>query len=467
MNSYLYRRAAAVTALLFMLMLTGCVHYGQFRDGKCGNPSCQAIFYPDTERKYYLGFVEVDDFGELYDRGQLNKVMTMIQNAKKASKNNNAIVITFIHGWKNNASDNTGNVWGFREELEDISKEYPNQSVVGVYVGWRGAVTNVPVVKEFTFFDRRNAAVRIPGAHLTEILNRIMSETKSCIEHCSESQPPGTGSLAIVVGHSVGGMVLERTLTQSVVGDILKQEAERKEEMRRWIDLRSKGQATEAEKPVNNLVPPADLIAMVNEAAPATEGKQLLDLLKKHKMKLKVQANDGEDLEQPLFLSITSVGDVATGLAMPLGQYPSKITKSMRRYQNPDPPEIPNQSTYYLHTTAHLPPLFSHWIGKETDENISKAKAEEPLKSRCFASEHLPDRYCIVPVPKRYNDTPYWVMQMPTEFVPDHSTIFRPVFRDLLKQFILERMTPEGVRKPAVIQLSEVAPGPAAPEPPK
>lgn len=467
MNSYLYRRSAAVTALLFMLMLTGCVHYGQFRDGKCSNPSCQPIFYPEGERKYYLGFVEFDDFGELYDRGQLNKVMTMIQNAKKASKNNNAIVITFIHGWKNNASDNTGNVWGFREELADISREFPNQSVVGVYIGWRGAVTNVPVVKELTFFDRRNAAIRIPGAHLTETLDRIMSETKSCIEHCSENQPPGTGSLAIIVGHSFGGMVLERTLTQSVVGDILKQEADRKEAMRRWIDLRSKGQATEAEKPVNNLVPPADLITMVNEAAPATEGKQLLDLLKKHKMKLKVRASDGEDLEQPLFLSITSTGDVATGLAMPLGQYPSKITKSMRRYQNPDPPEIPNQSTYYLHTTAHLPPLFSHWIGKEQDEKISKAKAEAPTKSRCFASEHLPDRYCIVPVPKRYNDTPYWVMQMPTEFVPDHSTIFRPVFRDLLKQFILERMTPEGVRKPAVIQLAEAEPEPAAPEPPR
>ncbi|MBA2306155.1 MAG: hypothetical protein H0W08_26495 [Acidobacteria bacterium] len=40
--------------------------------------------------------------------------------------------------------------------------------------------------------------------------------------------------------------------------------------------------------------------------------------------------------------------------------------------------------------------------------------------------------YVIAEKPGARNRTPYWVMQMPTAIVPDHSTIFTPIFRDLL-----------------------------------
>jgi len=455
MISRLHRPWSLIAVLLGLLSLAGCVHYGQFRTHAEPDPKNdpkgehQSMWFPQGNTKYYLGFVEVDDFGELFDREQLNHAMTLIQTAKKNSPTKNAIVVTFIHGWKNNASDGSGNVWGFRDELKDISEHYPNQPVVGIYIGWRGAVTEIPVVKEFTFYDRRNAAIRIPSAHLTETLQRIMDETKSCIERCSEDPAPGSGSISIIVGHSFGGMVLERSLTQCLVGDILRQEADRKEEMRKWSDRKDRGlEKADSQPPPNTLRPPADLIALVNEAAPATEGKQLLDLLKTHKMKLIV-----EDREEPLLLSITSEGDAATGLLMPLGQYPSLITKTMRKYPQPDPPEIPNQSTYYLHTTAHLPPLFSHVIGPEADPNIAKAK-EQTQEARCFVSKVLDKRYCIVPVPHRYNDTPYWVMQMPREFVPDHSTIFRPVFRELLAEYITTRVNDQGAAKPAQIRMA-------------
>jgi hypothetical protein len=444
------------TILFCLLTLAGCVHYGQFRDDRPNDPkgAHKSIWLPEGNTKYYLAYIEVDDFGELFDRTQLNHAMTLIQTAKKSSASKNAIIVTFIHGWKNNASDDAGNVWGFREELNDIAKQYAPQPVVGVYIGWRGATTNLPVVKELTFYNRRNAAIRIPHAHLTEILERILHEAKSCMERCSEESAPGTGSVSIVVGHSFGGMVLERSLTQAVVGDILRQEEDRKAEMRKWNDRRQKGLESAESRPANTIRPPADLIAMVNEAAPATEAKQMLDLLKTHKMKLKVKISETEEREEPLFLSITSSGDAATSLLMPLGQYPSLLSKTMRKYPHPDPPEIPNQSTYYLHTTAHLPPLFSHLIGPEDDKNIAKAKdAAKPQDVRCFPSEELKRRYCIVPVQNRYNDTPYWVMSMPKEFVPDHSTIFRPVFRELLAQFIVSRMTPEGA-KPAQIELA-------------
>lgn len=507
------------TALLLLVALcawnlVGCVHYGQFRDDarKKGAPpalahgicdddpyaelSHKSIWCPKGDSKYYLGFVEVDEFGEMFDRNQLTHAINLIITAKKNSNTkertpdgtvvstHNAIVVTFIHGWKNNASDASGNVWGFRDALNDIAKRLDDafearrkqglllpgeepEPVVGIYIGWRGAVTNLGVVKEFTFFNRRDAATRIPGADLTEILSQVAHWTKACLvsadapDQCPRNSTggPGTDSLSVIVGHSFGGLVLERTLTQAVTAQLLSQEAERLDRRRRHED-ESKG----------NLVKPVtDLIVMVNEAAPATESKQLMDLLLHHQIRLCVGDKvDGEGRcqeNQPLFLSITSTGDWATGLTLPIGQgATSLVRRNFRSYydprcpgpehrgdpscEHPDPTKVPirGQRTYFLHSTAHLPPLFSHTLGPEDSQVIQDFKKAASQAGRgtdvhCFEMHRLGGkRYCIVPLVNVYNQTPYWVMQMGTEFVPDHSQIFRPQFIELLRQFLLQRI---------------------------
>lgn len=474
--------AFAVAILMGLMSLGGCVHYGQFRDDKHG-PKSQSVWRPvegSARANFYLAFIEVDEFGEMFDRRQLNHALGLIQEAKSKSKTmmkradgsvvptHNAVVVTFIHGWKNNASDSSGNVWGFRDSLSEIANALDErlkkragddkeqflqgegpEPVVGIYIGWRGAVTNVGVVKEFTFFDRRNAAARIPGAHLTEILKDISYTAKSCIRGpdvppgapnpCPENSRtgPGTGSFSVIVGHSFGGQVLERTVTQALASDLLTQEAERKDRERR-------GQ----EKPRGNFIEPeTDLIVMLNEAAPATEGKQLIDLLRVHKMQLCVKIEGGRCVEnQPLILSITSTGDWATGLTLPVGQGASSIfQKKFRKYEDPQPKEIPSQRTYYLHSTAHLPALFNHVLGEASDPKIKKEveaarEGGHGADVHCFTAAKIQGKeYCIAPVADAFNDTPYWVMQMGTEFVPDHGQIFRPAFRELLQQFLLQR----------------------------
>jgi hypothetical protein len=489
--------AFALLASMCLCSLGGCVHYGQFRDDKSG-PKSQSIWRPDPSdpnhrSNYYLAFVEVDEFGEMFDRNQLVHALNLIRTAKQNSNTkvrnengvvstHNAIVVTFIHGWKNNASDDSGNVWGFRDALNDVAKTFSDafeerkkngltlpgeepEPVVGIYIGWRGAVTNLGVVKEFTFFNRRDAAARIPGADLTEILNEVAHWTKACVpgagtpEQCPQNskEGPGTGSLSVIVGHSFGGLVLERTLTQAVAAQLLSQEAERLERQRRH-----------EEEPGGNLVKPVtDLIVLVNEAAPATESKQLLDLLLHHRIQLcvgnEVDPKTGRCQEnQPLFLSITSTGDWATGLTLPIGQGASSLfRRNFRSYdecndaehkkpncKNPDPQKVPitSQRTYYLHSTAHLPPLFSHLLGLEDAPDIRQAAtaaraAGHDKDIHCFEATLLKKKsYCIVPILNTYNETPYWVMQMGKEFVPDHSQIFRPEFRELLGQFILQRL---------------------------
>lgn len=418
--------------LILAFALTSCVPNKQYRLGPA------SVLLPHEKAPYTLAFVEFDEMGEFWDRAQLDRALHAIEAAKEQG-GGQALVAVFVHGWKNNASDQSGNVWGFRSELNDIAASYFSGGnkvpVVGIYIGWRGSVTSAPVVDQLTFYNRRNTAIRIPGDNITETLHRIMRTTK----------PPGedTGSICILIGHSFGGMVLERALSQSIVSLIVEEAAE---DNAKAAILAHAGEQTRKSlsdafaafpEPV---FPPADLVVFVNEAAPATEAKQMLDLLKSGMNGRRLAVRD-DGIESPLFLSITSTGDTATGLAMPIGQTPSYLTKSMRTYDlnapgNNYPPGVPKQSTYYLHTTANLDVLQSHRIVRE-DCAIPNSN---PDVFSCFdlsvPAGKPPQRYAIRKKEARWNDTPYWVMQMPVEFVPDHSTIFTREFRQLLFEFL-------------------------------
>ena len=86
------------------------------------------------KKGYTLSFIEFDDFGEFYSRCQLDNAGNAISQAKAAAKPAPAIVAIFVHGWKNNASDRTGNVWGFRDALRDIATHARAESpVIGVH----------------------------------------------------------------------------------------------------------------------------------------------------------------------------------------------------------------------------------------------------------------------------------------------------------------------------------------------
>lgn len=499
---------------LWVLSLVSCVSFRQFRDNKPGDPRRQDTFVPqsssclDREHRpaghdYYLGFIEFDDMGELWDQkkdNQLEHVKQLIDKAKQKSldcgQDGRIQTVTFIHGWKNNASDDTGNVWGFRKALEagicdryyraygvsgSLSKqeqeacssaeeEFGKQNeerrersareapvpLVGIFIGWRGNVTNIPVVKEFTFWDRRDAAIRIPGPTLTAVLHDIMDRTKACLNPNDTNYEtcPGSNSSALLVGHSFGGMVMERSLAQAMVQRILdaeqsmpKQVAEATSSTPQHVHVDPCENGSAQSSSDHQLRPPADLIVFVNSAAPATESRQTLTFLKDRQIHfcgvnpLALESDPKHRYrEQPLFLAITSKGDTATNFAMPIGQYPSYITKSFRKYDPPEPPDIPKQSTYYIHSTANLAPLQSHSIkGCSKEELESGAPGDYDIRIT-INGKH----YCILrkwdsqKEQDVWNTTPYWVMQMPADIVPDHGNIFTNEFQKLLAQLLYQ-----------------------------
>ena len=513
----------------------------------------------DPSKHACLAFLEFDEMGEAWDPGpilkpgssppaegicpevdstgkappgQLCAAIQLIRRAKSSSSH--PVIMTFIHGWKNNANRDpkspNGNVVGLEGVLEYLAEARENgqrifgdSPVVGIYISWRGDLISkyFPASRALSYFNREGAAIRVPGASLTAALTEVMIETH-------RGKP---GSLAIMVGHSFGGLVLERSLTQAMTDYVLRRRAESVTEGAARIaraglstmdltpELRSAyhlpddlkgalvgsarpGTGVEAGDVITSLegepiisaaeltrifstATPgsllnaellrngthaqarlgigvdgvwADLVIYLNSAAAASEGKQMMDLLKDLDYGIPAQSA-GRDSRQrsrqrPLVLSISSLGDVATRFAVPAGHSPSflsrQITGSWRTYDDPQPKEVKSQSAYYLSTTAHLEAIQSHII------------VENP-KTPCAAPYSPPftlsnkKTYQICEKPDRWNDTPYWAMQMPVSIVPDHTGIFNENFIGLLRQFLPspEEMS-QVVARPRLMRKSKV-----------
>jgi len=417
--------------------------------------------------KYSMAFVEFDDLGEMFTEQSQTKPFetTELGQAIEEIKRTNDLVklgdpdtypvyIVFIHGWGNNASESSGNVWGFRTALQALADQLKPRPVMGIYLGWRGAVTNVPVVKELSFWNRKNAATRIPGAHLTDALRRITMEAKSSPK-----------AKCIVVGHSFGGLVMERTLTQAMVELILeyrtvtekiaaqekkiesgKERLEKEKAQGEDEKIRVRQKELEAERDrledwrqeekdakrwLRTSLP--DLTVLLNEAGPATEAKEFLEFLDREGVEYvqPCQPGDGCDHDEPhpLFLSMTSQGDWATHIIFPVGQFLGKRGLTTRKYDaGGDKFGEADQNHYFLHTTANSPKLVSHEI-------VTKPKSE-PCRPRFVEFSLDGICYSVSRSPNATNDTPYWVLQIPTKFVPDHTTIFNPELRTLLAEFL-------------------------------
>lgn len=405
---------------------------------------------------YRLAFVEFDDQGELFMRAQLDRAVAEIEAAKATAQQagGRATVVVFVHGWKNNASDGSGNVWGFRRLLAGMSRQYNGRTepVIGVYIGWRGAVVSAPLVKEFTFFDRYRKAKNLPSAHLVEALVRMMQAARG-----PDYRDPEESTRTLLIGHSFGGAVLETALSQTLVG----------------LASTANGTGTGPHWPAN-------LMLLVNEAQEALRSYQLIDAFARHlprRNDTKAQATtgcvapsrEGSPLrslspDRPLIVSVSSTGDYATRAAFPAAQTLRRPFNSLRKYsaQEPNILGFESQRPMFLGTTAHRREFQSHFVGRCTcavarptgdecarPENLTcDDPVVEDATERCAvdmisrlrddgqpgASGEVRDDdriyYVLVEKPNARNRTPYWVMQMPPSVVPDHSTIFTPVFRD-------------------------------------
>ena len=357
---------------------------------------------------YRLGFVEFDDRGELFKRAQLRAVVDEIAKAKAEAKTRNtvAVVAVFVHGWKNNASERSGNVWGFRQVLAGLSKSFDKRPLVGVYIGWRGAVLSPPLLKEFTFFDRQQKSQNISGGHVVEALLKIAQAAKGV----DYAEPPESSAATLMIGHSFGGAVLETALTQTIVGLAVRAKATKS--AMRW---------------------PADLTMLVNEAQEATRSYQLIEALHENLPERDGWMPRGERPQgcvapaaaqkagrlpdAPAIISISSTGDTATRFAYKAVQSLQRPLNSLRSYDSADPNILgfTRQTPMFINTTAHLKPFQSHVMGRCECQDAACSACDEPVvegaKNTCGPQiiSHIgptPVPYVIAEKPGTLNRTP-------------------------------------------------------------
>jgi hypothetical protein len=392
-------RPAIVTTMVAILAVSvGCVGNRMYR-----------IESVETTPNYTLSYVEFDDAGEMWAPSQLERAVAQVEQANET--NDGCVFILFIHGWQHNASQKEeegkrSNVAGFKQMLDMIGRYVSTtegkqaRKVVGVYLGWRGLAAKFRPLKPFTFWGRFQTARHIAGISGTEAVYRLTLTAKA-----------NPRSTVILAGHSFGGLILENTLSQALVGHL-------------------------AQDPEQQGSFPADLVILINPATPSIWAKQLVDMMDRYRVKLNRKDLEGSLLDRPLVVSVTSIGDSATRVMFPFGLTIGTLFVNMRKYGDEYCNPVTKQKHYILHTPGHTKALHSHAVEAVPLDRVEKGAAPPglaPLNLEAgpfgLAFDGAEHRYAIEKRLSAYNDTPYWIMRVPTSLIPDHSDIFR---RDLV-----------------------------------
>jgi hypothetical protein len=406
-----------------------------------------------------IAFIEFDQAGHESVKGQVDRATDLIRKATEDDPHHQPIIITFIHGWKHNASsglsqealqrgDDSGagedtNIQGLEHVLDYLyTGFYQGHVVIGIYIAWHGDVISHywPVARTISVYSRERTAIEV-GTAVSGTLQKI-SEA---------AHPPGTGKkenqpLLVLVGHSFGALVLQVAVNGSFV-DRLKER---------------QGATDPAAVPTF-----ADLVVFLNTAAPAIKAVPLLDYLAVQKLEYREDApglpqGNGEGRNRPLLVSITTPADSATGLLFPIAfsakAFGQKITGTSMKGQQPiqcfDPKSgttsqsktAPAISSFNISSAAQMGFIQSHeLIDLGPPQTPGVLKTCPPGSNSIDAYHYGIPGHCFQVQPKTEpdtcNKTPYWIMTTDGNIIPDHGTIFTQRLLDLIKEFLPEPNT--------------------------
>lgn len=373
-------RRVLIAVLIIAVAGIGCVAHRMYREDSVVE-----------EPGYTLAFIEFDDRGEIWSPRQVDRVQRLVRSANRHE--DGSVVIVLAHGWNNDASlknEKNGTLAGFKATLERVARgvheESPGRPVLGVYLGWRGKSMVSPFTY-LTFYSRQRAAERVAGPQGMAILSRIILDVKANPE-----------SSLLLIGHSFGGRIVERIVQQGVAASV----AEIKE-----------GPAGAA----------PDLTVILNPASPATNAKQVIDLLRWGRIELVRTTADGRKFNVPLLVSLTSAKDKATRVAYRIGSVLGLATSKFRTYGPEFCSPVVSQRRLYARTAGHTPALHSHRV-RVRPRSDATPSAGPPDGTIAIAGEDVDIE--IEPRLGAYNDTPYWIMRVPPEIMANHYDTWNP-----------------------------------------
>jgi len=342
------------------------------------------------EEGFTLGIVEFDDQGRCHNRDQMHAIAKKLESFGDQEP----IIVLFNHGWKHNADSKDANLTEFCNLLKGIADHPDRQAsarpVFGIYSAWRGQSFYWGGFGEnFTFWNRKPAGLRVAMGSARELFERLHDYRKS-------ADKKGKKPVVIVAGHSFGGLIVFSALCQSLIAAAL--------------------------TPSDKIVPSfTNLVLLVNPAFEAIRYMPIVDVITER------QESEHIKDQTPVFISVTTKNDWATGLAFPTGM----IAGAPLQYI-----QWPKNIALMANTMGHVRSLQTHELLAEKLGTKKVAKLNPlPLK------------------PKEHMRSPFWVVSTTKEVVDGHNGIWKPIFTDWIKERVIEQLA-----SPQVVQLRKEVP---------
>ena len=371
-----------ITICISATCLVACTSLSPLRSNNATNLQNSV----DTENGYKIAFIEFGEQGSYQDPTQLKNALDLIQNTERP------LVITYVHGWQNNVeSDDVKNFESLLARLNQASAiRDVGFHVVGVYLGWRGKLTPVPVLKELSFWNRKATAERLASNY--DCYDAIASISEEARRHGRRKQ------YTVLLGHSFGGLIVERSVAHAINAEI-------------------HGHAD------SDRSMPADLVIVVNPASDSILARQMIAALYSRK-------TEGT---RPLFVSITSTGDWATGGFFPIGTGLASVSKGFNKVPAPGSNgTMHNEREFYTSTPGHNEMLINH-ITVDKHETINSPNGLHALEEN-LEHNHAGNGFTLDGAKGKLDvwqikrvgdvDVPYWDVQVDSSIIKDHGDLW-------------------------------------------
>jgi hypothetical protein len=396
--------------------------------------------YPD--QSFLLGFVEFDDQGQPYNRGQIT---TLFDRIELEARYRDLCLIVFVHGWKHNDAPTDTNVVQFRHLLQQMADMelqrppgpyWPSRKIVGIYVGWRGLSFGAgDIGQDLTFWTRMATAHRVAEGSVREVLARA----KSLRDAIDATSWPGhqdrRSTRLLTIGHSFGGLIVYTALSQYFIDRVVQAEI-----APFYHSLAPQRAGSEADKD-KEIAGYGDLVVVVNPAIEAMRYEPIRELLSGRR-----NTSYFAPRQNPVFVEVTSTADWATGTAFPLGRSLNTVFESFTNA---------SERNEAMSALGHFPAFWTH----ELKGPVSMADPNTPLppldtQQECidferFNATERPNGYLKPGWQRRYRagasltqmpnsgfnaNDPFWIVTTDQSMIRDHSDIEEPVFIDFVRQ---------------------------------
>lgn len=415
------------------MVLSGCVVSPQrpYVQSRAASAVCEAKRTVEPSKRtpespvdnsYTLHFVEFDDQGWLFPDGadpvhpegtpskQIDCAVADL--AGQLSAGQQVLSFVYVHGWKHSADHDDPDVKRFRELLGSRAKLFPGRQIVGIYVGWQGRTIDLPLLKELTFWGRKNAANHVAEGRVRELFSRIkglrdywngpregLNRTQDC-----DWEPTGEDKCSlrtIMIGHSFGGLILYNSAAPYLL-----------EMLSATRDIPAGLEPAKARRARGI----ADLIVLLN---PAFEGSRYESLYQAS------QHYQPSGREPPILVMITSTADLATKNAFPVARWFNSI------FQYPSSSD--DESEAMRRTPGHTDRYLTHDL---CVENADCRAIDPEAGSETGKPWSGSRRFCGGLILRRFSSAPFgdksivWNVRTNGEIIRNHSDIVgKYVFR--------------------------------------